>query len=43
MNFASDNWAGASPAVVEALNRANGDMAPAYADEPLGRVGFLMG
>lgn len=35
MNFASDNWAGATPAVVEALNRANGGFAPAYGDDPL--------
>jgi threonine aldolase len=35
MNFASDNWAGATPAVVEALNRANDGFAPAYGDDTL--------
>jgi threonine aldolase len=35
MNFASDNWAGATPAVMEALNRANSGFAPAYGDDAL--------
>jgi threonine aldolase len=30
MNFASDNWAGALPAVMEAVNRHNGGFARAY-------------
>ncbi len=30
MNFASDNWAGATPAVMAALARHNGGPAPAY-------------
>ena len=30
MNFASDNWAGATPAVMAAIERANGGFAPAY-------------
>ncbi len=35
MIFASDNWAGATDAVVEALDRANGGYAPGYGDDPL--------
>lgn len=35
MNFASDNWAGATPAVAEALARANHGFAPAYGDDAL--------
>jgi threonine aldolase len=35
MNFASDNWAGATPAVMEALDRANSGFAPAYGDDAL--------
>jgi threonine aldolase len=35
LNFASDNWAGATPAVVEALVGANGGFAPAYGDDEL--------
>ena len=35
MNFASDNWAGATPAVMEAVQRANGGHAPAYGDDEL--------
>jgi threonine aldolase len=35
MNFASDNWAGATDAVVEALNRANGGYAAAYGEDAL--------
>lgn len=37
MNFASDNWAGATDAVMEALARANSGFAPAYGDDPLTR------
>ncbi len=35
MNFASDNWAGAAPAVMSALTRHNGGYAPAYGTDPL--------
>ncbi len=35
MNFASDNWAGATPEVMAALNRANAGFAPAYGGDPL--------
>ena len=35
MNFASDNWAGATDAVMDAVARANGGFAPAYGDDPL--------
>lgn len=35
MNFASDNWSGATPAVLEAMNRANAGFAPAYGEDPL--------
>lgn len=35
MNFASDNWACATPAVMEALNRANSGYAPAYGGDAL--------
>ena len=35
MNFASDNWAGATPEVMAALNRANEGFAPAYGDDAL--------
>ena len=33
MNFASDNWTGATVAVMEAVQRANGGIAPAYGDD----------
>ena len=32
--FASDNWSGAHPEVVEAVIRANEGHAPAYGDDP---------
>lgn len=35
MNFASDNWAGATPAVMDAFQRANGGLAPAYGGDEL--------
>jgi threonine aldolase len=35
MNFASDNWAGAAPAVMSALARHNSGFAPAYGTDPL--------
>lgn len=35
MNFASDNWAGATPEVMAALARANDGPAPAYGSDPL--------
>ncbi|GAA0776921.1 low specificity L-threonine aldolase [Roseibium denhamense] len=35
MNFASDNWAGAAPAVMSALTRHNTGYAPAYTSDPL--------
>lgn len=35
MNFASDNWAGAAPAVMSALARHNAGFAPAYGTDPL--------
>ncbi|WFE90687.1 low specificity L-threonine aldolase [Roseibium porphyridii] len=35
MNFASDNWAGAAPAVMSALTRHNSGFASAYATDPL--------
>jgi threonine aldolase len=35
VNFASDNWAGATPEVMAALARANEGFAPAYGDDPL--------
>ena len=35
MNFASDNWAGAAPAVMSALARHNDGYAPAYGTDPL--------
>lgn len=35
MNFASDNWAGAAPAVMSALARHNSGYAPAYGTDPL--------
>ena len=35
MNFASDNWSGATPAVMEAIGRANSGFAPAYGDDDL--------
>ncbi|MGS4887778.1 threonine aldolase family protein [Roseibium sp. MB-4] len=34
MNFASDNWAGAAPAVMSALTRHNNGHAPAYGSDP---------
>ncbi len=37
MNFASDNWAGASPRIAEALTLAAGGYAPAYGADPLTR------
>ena len=33
-HFASDNWAGAHPAVLEAVAAANAGHAPAYGDDP---------
>jgi len=35
MNFASDNWAGAAPAVMSALSRHNTGVSPAYGTDPL--------
>ncbi len=35
MNFASDNWAGASPRIAEAITAAAGGFAPAYGADPL--------
>jgi len=35
MNFASDNWAGAAPAVMSALSRHNTGFSPAYGTDPL--------
>jgi len=35
MNFASDNWAGAAPEIMEALARANEGAAPAYGGDDL--------
>ena len=35
MNFASDNWAGAAPAVMSALARHNTGFSPAYGSDPL--------
>lgn len=35
MNFASDNWAGATPEVMAALSRANDGAAPAYGNDAL--------
>ncbi len=35
MNFASDNWAGATPEVMAALARANDGAAPAYGNDAL--------
>lgn len=36
MDFSSDNWSGATPAVMEALNRANAErFVPAYGSDPL--------
>ncbi len=35
MNFASDNWAGAAPAVMSALSRHNSGVSPAYGTDPL--------
>ncbi len=35
MNFASDNWTGASPRIAEALSTAAGGYAPAYGGDPL--------
>ncbi|MDB5540401.1 MAG: L-threonine aldolase [Devosia sp.] len=37
MNFASDNWAGATPEVMAALGRANDGAAPAYGNDALTR------
>jgi threonine aldolase len=37
MNFASDNWAGASPKIIEALGRGAGGFAPAYGNDDLSR------
>jgi threonine aldolase len=33
--FASDNWSGVHPAVMDAIVAANGDHRPAYGDDPL--------
>jgi len=35
VNFASDNWAGATPEVMAALMRHNGGYSPAYGGDPL--------
>lgn len=35
MNFASDNWAGAAPAVMSALSRHSSGFEPAYGTDPL--------
>jgi threonine aldolase len=35
MNFASDNWAGATPEVMAAVIRANGGFAPGYGNDQL--------
>lgn len=35
MNFASDNWAGAAPEIIEAIVRANDGPAPAYGGDDL--------
>jgi threonine aldolase len=35
MNFASDNWAGATDAVMAAVTRHNGGFAPGYGNDPL--------
>lgn len=35
MNFASDNWAGATDAVMAAVQRHNGGFAPGYGNDPL--------
>lgn len=35
MNFASDNWAGATPEVMAAVTRHNEGFSPAYGDDPL--------
>ncbi|CAM5775466.1 L-threonine aldolase [Labrys miyagiensis] len=37
MNFASDNWAGASPKIIDALARGAGGIAPAYGSDELTR------
>lgn len=37
MNFASDNWAGATDAVMAAMHRHNGGFAPGYGGDPLTR------
>lgn len=37
MNFASDNWAGASPRIIEALARGADGIAPAYGNDDLTR------
>ncbi len=37
MNFASDNWAGAAPEIIEAIARANDGAAPAYGGDDLTR------
>ncbi len=35
MNFASDNWAGAAPAVMSALARHNSGFEPSYGNDPI--------
>ena len=37
MNFASDNWAGATPSVMAALARHNDGLAPAYSSDDLSK------
>ncbi len=37
MNFASDNWAGAAPEIIDAITRANDGPAPAYGGDELTR------
>lgn len=38
MHFASDNWAGAAPEIIEAIARANEGYAPSYGGDPLTKV-----
>ncbi|MBN9063536.1 MAG: hypothetical protein BGP06_13255 [Rhizobiales bacterium 65-9] len=37
LDFASDNWAGVSPLVMEAVAQANGGLAPAYGGDEISR------
>lgn len=38
MNFASDNWAGAAPAIAEILSEQAGGFAPAYGSADIDRA-----